>query len=165
MNGKNDNIPAYVNLSTMAEYLQLSRSRLYQLVEQGILLGPVYLVSNKRPVFTREMVLRNLTAKHNNVGINGEIVMFHPARSTMKPVMTKKIVKEPAKKPIKSSSKYSDLIDDLEALGLEEINTQKVELAIQDCFPSGTQNVSEDEILREVFRYIKRQNSEHKQRT
>ena len=50
MNNKPIDIPPYINVSTMAELLQLSRSRLYQLVEQGVLLKPVYLVSNKRPV-------------------------------------------------------------------------------------------------------------------
>ncbi|MCH8121218.1 MAG: hypothetical protein IIC00_16030, partial [Planctomycetes bacterium] len=39
--------------------------------EQGVLLNPVYLVANKRPVYTREMAVRNLQVKHNNVGITG----------------------------------------------------------------------------------------------
>jgi len=132
-------------------------------VEQGVLLKPVYLVANKRPVYTKEMVLRNLRVKFENVGINKKIVMFYSSRPTMKLTTPLKTTKKPTQKPVKSSNKHSDLIDDLEALGLENINTQKVESAIQKCFPTGTENISEDEILRDVFRYIKRQNSEHKQ--
>ena len=165
MNNKPTDIPPYVNLSTMAEYLQLSRSRLYQLVEQGVLLKPVYLVANKRPVYTKEMVLRNLTVKHNNVGINGEIVMFYSSRPTMKLTTSQKTTKEPTKKPAVSSSRHGDLIEALEALGLENVTADQVDSAITHCFSEGTEEVSEDEILRAVFRHINCRNSEHKQRT
>lgn len=165
MNNKLTDIPPYVNMSTMAELLQLSRSRLYQLVEQGVLLKPVYLVANKRPVFTREMALRNLTVKHENVGINKEIVMFYSARPTMKPAKVRRTTKESTEQPVESSNRHTDIIEALEALGLENVTSSQIDSAILKCFPDGTENTSEDEILRAVFRHINRRNSEHKQRT
>ena len=165
MNNKPIDIPPYINVSTMAELLQLSRSRLYQLVEQGVLLKPAYLVANRRPVYTQDMALRNLTVKNNNVGINGEIVMFYSTRPMMKLTTPKKTTKEPTLQPVKSSNKHSDIIEALEALGLENVTASQIDSAILKCFPDGTKNVSEDEILREVFRHIKCRNSEHKQRT
>ena len=36
---------------------------------------------------------------------------------------------------------------------------------LDKCFPDGTENVTEDEIITEVFRHLKRRNCEHKPRT
>lgn len=165
MNSKYDNIPAYINMSAMAELLQLSRSRLYQLIEQGVLLNPVYLVTNKRPVYTREMAVRNLQVKHDNVGIGGQVVMFYSVRPALKPTKTIRTTKQQAKQPVASTSKHADLIEALEALGMENITASQIDSAILKCFPEGTEDVSEDEILREVFRHLKCRDSEHIQRT
>ena len=163
MNEKNTNLPPYINISTMAKLMNLSRSRLYQLVEQGVLLKAVYLLNNKRPVYTKEMAVRNLEVKNSNVGINGEIVMFYSARNTTVPA-PKKTTKKPAEQTT-DPPKHTDLIDALESLGLENITSSKIDTAIQYCFPDGTENVTEDYILTEVFRYLNCRNSEHKPRT
>jgi len=155
MNSKYNNLPAYVNVSAMAELLQLSRSRLYQLIEQGVLLKPVYLIANKRPVYTKEMAMRNLQVKHNNLGINEKIVMFYSIRPKMKPAKTKRTTKQQTEKPVKFSNTHTDLIEALESLGMENITTEQIDSAIVKCFLGGTENTSEDEILREVFRYMK----------
>lgn len=160
MNDNNMNIPEYLNVSTMAKLLNLSRSRLYQLVDQGILLKPVYLSNNKRPVYTREMAVRNIEVKKNNVGINGEIIMFYSARTstTTKP---KKTAKKSTDQKVVSSDKHADMIDALESLGLENITASQIDSAITKCFKNGTENISEDDILTEIFRYLNGQNTEH----
>lgn len=155
MNNEYENIPPYINMSKMAELLQLSRSRLYQLIEQGVLLKPVYLISNKRPVYTKEMAVRNLKVKHDNVGINGQIVMFYSARPTVRTGRAKRATTQPSQPPVESSNKHSDLIEALEALGLEDVTASRIDSTIVQCFPDGTENISEDEILREVFRHLK----------
>ena len=164
MNSREPDIPPFVNVSTMGKLLGLSRSRLYQLIEQGVLLQPVYLVSNRRPVYTKEMAVRNLEVRHSNVGVNGEIVMFYSARtSTTSPKAqktTQKVVEQPT-----SPNNYADIIEALESLGMESISASQVESAIQQCFPGGAENVTEDDILREVFRHLKCRDSEHKPRT
>ena len=163
MNNNVIEIPPYINVSTMAKLLGLSRSRLYQLTDQGVLLKPVYLLANQRPVYTREMAVCNLGVKQSNVGINGEIVMFYSAR-----ISTKTSAKKMITKPVENTtptSKHTDLIEALEALGLENITANQIDSAILKCFPEGTENISEDEILREVFRHLKCQNPEHKPRT
>jgi len=161
MNDNNMNIPEYINISTMAKLLNLSRSRLYQLIDQGVLLKPVYLLNNKRPVYTKEMAVHNLEVKNNNVGINGKIIMFYSARTptTTKP---KKTVKKSTDQKIVSPAKHVDLIDALESLGLENITSYQIDSAIHKCFKNGTENISEDDILTEIFRYLNRQNTEHK---
>ena len=165
MNGKEPDIPAYVNVSTMGKLLGLSRSRLYQLINQGVLLQPVYLISNRRPVYTREMAVRNLEVKHSNVGINGEIVMFYSARTSTTSPKAQKTTKKVAEQPTASPNNYADILEALESLGMEGISSSQIDSAIQECFPDGVENVTEDDILREVFRHLKCRDSEHKPRT
>ena len=165
MYNENFNIPAIISMSQMAKYLLLSRSRLYQLIDAGILLPPAHLLSNKRPIYTREMALRNLEAKTNNTGINGQIVMFYTARTTpntLKKVKTKSEVKTQKKEP---KNKYRSFIDDLESLGLEDVSVKSVESALSDCFPDTVSDLEDDETLTAVFRYLNCQNTEHKPRT
>ena len=162
MYNENFNIPAIISMSQMARFLQLSRSRLYQLIDAGILLPPAHLLSNKRPIYTKEMALRNMDVKFNNVGINGQIVMFYSARN----VVNKLNGNSKSRPKIPNSNKnYKVLIEELECLGLDDVKTEQIDDAITDIFPDGTKNANQDEILTTVFRYIKRQNSEHKPRT
>jgi len=165
MNNKNIGLPPYINMSNMAKLLNLSRSRLYQLIDQGILLKPVYLSANKRPVYTKEMAMRNIEVKNSNVGINGKVIMFYTARTLTTPAKSKKAVKKSTDQKTVSSGKHADLIDALESLGLEDITSSQIDSAIHKCFPDGTKNVTDDDILTEIFRHLKCRNSEHKPRT
>jgi len=162
-------VPAYVDCTRMAQLMRISRSRLYQLIDAGIVLSPVYLIANRRPVFTKEMALRNLEVKELNVGINGQVIMFYSARQSTSPVLkprTSPVEKVREKETtLPKVKKYCQIIEDLEVLGMDNIKAEQVDDAIQKCFPEGTQDVSDDEILRSVFRFIKRQNSSHKPRT
>jgi len=166
MNNNNiNNLPPYINISTMAKCLCLSRSRLYQLIDQGVLLKPVYLLNNKRPVYTKEMAVRNIEVKNSNVGINFEIIMFYSARIPTTATKPKKTVNKSTDQKVISPSKHTDMIDALESLGLGKITSSQIDSAIHKCFKNGTENISEDDILTEIFRHLKCQNYEHKPRT
>ena len=156
-------IAPYINVSVMSKYLGLSRSRLYQLVQQGILLKPVYLINSKRPVYTKEMALRNLEVKKSNVGVNGDIVMFYSARNKITPVLKK--ISPKAQDPKAENAHYAELIEALESLGLEDVTSFRIDAAIRDCFPDEIPDLNDDQTLTAVFRYLKCQNSEHKPRT
>ena len=165
MYNENFNIPTVVGMSQMAKLLHLSRSRLYQLVDAGILVPPAHLLSNKRPIYTREMVLRNLEVKTNNTGINGEIIMFYTARNTV-PSVNKTIRKSEVKVQNKEpKNKYQSFINDLESLGLEDVSVKNIESALSDCFPDTVPDIEDDETLTAIFRYLNCQNTEHKPRT
>ena len=122
MNSNSVYIPEYVSMTQMAKLLNLSRSRLYQLISEEILLPPIYSLNNKRPLYTSKMVRRNLEVKKNNVGINGQIIIFYSAKSKL--VQT---VKKTKKKSQSENSKYEDLIDELEALGITDIKSSQIE--------------------------------------
>lgn len=158
---QNTYIPAAVSMSQMARLLNMSRSRFYQLISQGILLPPIYSLSSKRPYYTSEMAQRNIEVKKNNTGINGEVIIFYSAKK--KVVRTVNRLKT-SKKEIKTN-KHKDLIEGLESLGMTDIKSSDIEKAIADCFPDGTKDVDQDEILTTIFRHLRCRNTEHKQRT
>lgn len=162
-------IPEYVDCTLMSNLMGISRTRLYQLIKEGIILQPIYLIANRRPYYTKEMALRNLQVKENNVGINGQVIMFYSSRR-INPSISKPKPKAKRKERVNdivptSNTKHGELIEALEALGLDDITAEKIDSAIHKCFPEGIQDVSDDEILRSVFRYLKCQNSSHKPRT
>ena len=111
------------------------------------------------------MAVRNIEVKNNNVGINGDIVMFYSTRTPAATTKPKKIIKKSTDQKVMSSDKHADMIDALESLGLENITSSKIDSSIHKCFPDGTENVNDDDILTSVFRYLKSQDSEHKPRT
>jgi hypothetical protein len=162
MNTNLQSIPDMVNMTTMARLLNLSRSRLYQLTSNNILLMPAYLISTRKPVYTREMVLRNLQVKQSNCGINGQPILFYTTRHVLHKERTPK-VKASQPRRVASPSKYEALLDELTCLGIEDLTVEQVEKAVSNCFPEGSDNVDPDTLLKTIFCHLKRQNTEHNQ--
>jgi hypothetical protein len=163
MNSNPQNIPDMVNMTTMARLLNLSRSRLYQLIEEGILLRPAYLL-NKKPVFTKDMVLRNLQVKQSNYGINKKPILFYSVRTKFHKDRSSKVRTSQPRRDV-SPSNYEPLLDELTCLGIEDLTVEQVEKAVSNCYPEGSDNVDPDTLLKTVFCHLKRQNPEHNQRT
>jgi hypothetical protein len=158
-NNHDEGLGGVVNVAKMCQMLNLSRSRFYQLVEQNILLHPVYLLSSKRPIYTPEMVQRNLEVRRQNVGINGKIIMFYTPRDKDMPIAPRRnsAKKEAGSKADKGAHK--ELIATLESLGLASVTAAKIDMAINVCFPQGVHNVDFGERVKAVYRHIKCQNS------
>jgi len=148
-------IPEIVSINQMCSLMGISRSRYYQILEEGLIHPPIY-SDSKRPYFTREMALRNLEVKKNNIGVNGRICIFYNSnRSSISSAKNKTAKKGNKKK----TTNNSDLIEGLSCLGLVDIKSSQVEDALKKLFPNGTDNIEEGEILRQVFCLIKEQNS------
>jgi hypothetical protein len=162
MNTNPPNIPDMVNMTTMARLLNLSRSRLYQLTSNNILLMPAYLISTRKPVYTRDMVLRNLQVKMNNCGVNGQPILFYTTRDVPHKKRTPKGRTTQPRRDI-SPSTYEPLLDELTCLGIEDLTVEQVEKAVSNCFPQGSDNVDPDTLLKTIFCHLKRQNTEHNQ--
>ncbi len=150
-----DKIPqkAVVTVSEMAQMVQLSRARFYELMNQGIFPSPVYLVTNHRPVYDAELQEVCLDVRRRGVGVNGQAVLFY-ARKKL-PERTPKASRNGKPKPPTSSS-HVDLLNGLRALGLTATDEQ-VGAAIGELFPSGIGGVNEGELMREVFLHLRRQ--------
>ena len=140
------NLKAAICVSKMCELLSMTRSQYYWHVRKGTFHAPLKL-PNGRPYYNASMVEDNLKARDMGFGVNGEFVIFYErtSDSTTKPAP-----------PPKPKTDYSDLMSSLQALGLIGLTTASVEKAVGDCFPKGTANQDEQDILRTVFRHFKR---------
>ncbi|MEZ6131185.1 MAG: hypothetical protein R3C59_21130 [Planctomycetaceae bacterium] len=141
-----DNQPkAAITVSAMCSKLGMSRSQFYWHVKRGTFCEPLRL-SNGRPYFNASQVEDNLKARELGIGVNGEYVLFYERTDEApKP-----------REPQPQKSDHSELIDGLHALGLTSVTAMQVAEAMAVCYPKGTCNVDENDILRTVFRHLKR---------
>lgn len=136
---------AAVSVSSLCRLLQMSRSQFYFHTKRGTFHSPLYLSSNNRPYFTASMVEDNLKARETGVGVNGEYVIFyerHEASSKAGPKKTR--------------ADHSSLVDGLRTLGIGNVTNDQIEAALEAEFPKGTAGQDESNILRTVFRHLKR---------
>jgi hypothetical protein len=69
---------AFVSLSELAEdILNLSRARVYELIERGALPHPIYDLRTRRPMFNAELIEQARTVRQTGVGVDGSCVLFY----------------------------------------------------------------------------------------
>jgi predicted DNA-binding transcriptional regulator AlpA len=142
-----DRIKAAISVTMMCSLLKMSRSQFYAHVRKGTFHSPLNL-SNGRPYYNASQVEDNLKAREMGVGVNGAYVIFYERGEP--------ICGGPLKPTPKPKANYTDLIDSLQSLGLTGLTTAVVEKAVADCYPKGTAGHDENDILRTVFRHLKR---------
>ena len=149
-------LPEIISINQLCSLMGISRSRYYQILSEGLILPPTH-SDSKRPYFTREMALRNLAVKKNNFGVNGKICLFYNVRDS--PISSSKNNSPKKENKKKTTDKNTDMIEGLSCLGLNDIKSSQIEVALKKSFPSGTDYVEEGEILKQVYCQIKAQNS------
>jgi hypothetical protein len=144
-NKKLSNLKPIVSVSEMAKMLNLSRSRLYQLLDLGILPKPIQCQRTKRPYFTQELQQQCLNVKETNVGANGQYILFYsPRKNTATAKKTAKKIN-----PI-----YSEFTDTLNSMGLDT-TPNEVQKAIEELYPDGIDGIDGGVVIREIFRHLK----------
>jgi predicted DNA-binding transcriptional regulator AlpA len=133
-------LKAAISVSALCRLLKMSRSQFYFHVNRGTFHKPLYLESNKRPYFTASMVEDNLRAREVGIGVNGEYVIFYERQE---------------KTATKPKIDHSPLREGLRSLGLTVAEDQLI-TALNHCFPKGTSGIAEADVLRTVFRHLKR---------
>ena len=145
----NDNQPkAAITVSKMCSILGMSRSQFYWHIKRGNFHAPLKL-SNGRPYYNASQVEDNLKARAMGIGVNGEYVLFYE-RDDDAP----KTASTPT-----SKTDCTDLIDGLQLLGLTGLTAKQVTEAATICYPNGTTGLDENDVLRTVFRHLKRSGS------
>ena len=134
-------LKAVASVSAVCRQLGMSRSQFYLHVSRGTFHTPLRLSSNQRPYFTASMVEDILKARETGIGVNNEYVLFYERRPMQEPAGAKD---------------HSMLIQGLERLGLTGVTVHQVEAAFAVCFPKGGQGTNESDVLRTVFRHLKR---------
>ena len=136
-------LKAAVSVAVMCRLLKMSRSQFYWHVKKGTFHAPLYLTSNKRPYFTASMVEDNLRARESGIGTNGEYVIFYERQPS-------------TKIPAKPKVDHSSLLEGLRSLGIASVTNDQIEAALAVCYPTGTSGQDEANVLRAVFRHLKR---------
>jgi hypothetical protein len=72
-----------VSVVEMAELVGLSRSRFYDLINEGIFPPPMHDKATGRPFYSRKHQEKCLDVRQRNVGVNGKPVMFYAKRTTV----------------------------------------------------------------------------------
>ena len=142
----NDNsLKAAISVSQMCKLLSMSRSQFYWHVRKGTFHSPLKL-PNGRPYYNASMVEDNLKARDMGISVSGVYVIFYER------------TEDTPSKPVspKPKTDHHDLMNSLQALGLSGLTTAIVEKAVSECYPKGTTSQDEQDILRTVFRHLKR---------
>ena len=140
-------IKGATSVAEMCRLLGMSRSQFYLHVRRGTFHEPGRL-SNGRPYFTASQVEDNIRARELEVGVDGQYVLFYDRRPRV----------ESAHTEARTKADVSSLIQGLKSLGLT-VTTQQAEAAVAACYPRGTAGIEETDILRTVFRHLKRSRS------
>jgi len=136
---------AAVSVSSVCRLLQMSRSQFYFHVNRGTFGVPLRLPSNQRPYYTAAMVEDIIKARETGIGVNGEYVLFYD--------------RHPKAEVKDAKPDHTALLEGLGALGLTSTTAAQVESAMAVCFPKGTTGQDEANVLRVVFRHLKRAGS------
>ena len=150
----NRTLRAAVSVSEMAKMLSLSRARLYELIHRGIFLPPVYSTANRRPLYTADMQQRNLEVRRSQRGINDEYVMFYERQRPSQVERSPRSTRRRAGR----NGRHNGLIHGLRSLGMDATAAQ-IERAMATCFPEGPEGINESEVLRAVYRHLRRPQS------
>ena len=145
----NHEAKAAVTVAEMARMCSLGRSRFYQLI--GTAFPKPSRDDRGRPYYTAEQQAVCLEVRRRNCGVDGRPILFYAPRHSA-PVTRRK-----PKPKTTSTSRYSEIVEGVRALGLTMVAAVEVEAAIKRLFPGDTDGVDPGEVIRKVFLSIKRQ--------
>lgn len=149
-------IRAAVSVTQMAKMVGLCRASFYEHVRKGTFFPPEYRAANPRPIYTADLQLKNLQVKATQLGANGEYVLFYERKERND---NDDAGRDSARRRQQAGSVHGDLQQRLEGLGLSNLTAEQVEVAHAACFPHGTAGVSDSDVLRVIFRHLRRSDS------
>ena len=150
----NNEIKKAVSVSEMAKMVGLSRQRFYQLMGTAFP-RPLYHEITNRPYYSEDLQQVCLEVRKRNCGINGKPILFYSTGYRQKDQRPRD---KPRRTQSNTSTRHVGLINGLAALGLS-VKADQIDSAIKHLFPNGTDKIDEAEVLREVFLFLKRQDS------
>ena len=137
-----ENLKAVCSVSEMAQLLDLSRSRFYQLQKQGVFPQPLYDSATKRPFYPQHLQDRCLETRRSGIGDNGQRILFY-ARRRKGSVAPKHPVPQ----------YYQVLIKVLSQMGVKTTPKQ-LKVALKNLYPEGLpQNMDDGLVIRDLIRY------------
>ncbi len=133
-----------VSMTEIAQMVQLSRARFYQLLQAGFFPKPLHDERSKRPYYDLELQKKILECRQSGIGVDGSFMLFYsPRKNGTASNVRKKI--DPVVK---------ELADTLESMGLD-ITVKQVQQGLLEIYPDGTNGEEQGVVIRELFRYLK----------
>ena len=131
------------SVTELARKLGLSRTRIYQLQEEGVFPPPIHNIDTKRPFYPIAIQEKCLAIRKTGIGFNGQPVLFYSKQ------------KSPLCKPLKNQDpKYHELANLLKQLGLK-VSALKIKKAVKELNLDISKPLSGDgTVIRELFRYF-----------
>ena len=134
-----------VSITEIAQMLQLSRARFYQLLEQGFFHKPKYDDRSKRPYYDLALQQKCLEYRQSGIGSDGSFMLFYSPRK-------KENVSDLKRKRIDPVVK--ELTETLETMGLET-TAKQVQQGLIEIYPDGIGEEEQGLVVRGLFRYLK----------
>jgi predicted DNA-binding transcriptional regulator AlpA len=150
-------LKAAVSVTEMARLCSLSRGRFYELVRAGVMPQPCYALGTRRALYPRELQEVCLHVRSSQIGIDGQYVIFYAPRSVETCHQNHRRDRRVTGSR-SSTGIHVDLRDGLRDLGMESVTEAQVEVAVQACYPNGHAGADEGEVLRTVWRHLRRTN-------
>jgi hypothetical protein len=141
------------SISAMAKAILMSRSRFYQLQQQGILPLAIYDIRTKRAFFDQHLQEVCHRVRQTGIGVNGQYILFYTARQT-RPDDVQKVNKRGSKPKSNLRSEYDEIVQTLKDMGMN-VSASDVEEAIRNLYPDGIDGKDQGIVIREIFRTIK----------
>jgi hypothetical protein len=134
-----------VSITEIAQMVQLSRARFYQLLEQGFFPKPLYDERSKRPYYDLALQKKILECRQSGIGVDGSYMLFYSPR---------KKETTPRKIEQKIDPYIKELVETLTTMGLD-ITAKQVQQGLIEIYPDGTDGQEQGVVIRELFRYLK----------
>ncbi len=147
-----DELKAAVTVAEMARMLNLSRSRLYQLI--GTAFPEPSRGDRGRPYYDAEQQAICLEVRRRNCGVDGKPILFYAPRGSVPTAAPRRKAKP------KPTTAHAEVLDGVRALGLTMATAAQLDAAVAQLFPSGVGGVDPGEVIRQVFLSLKRQDSQ-----
>jgi hypothetical protein len=158
----------WATVTQVARMLNLSRSRFYQLLREGIFMEPSRHPVTGRPIYSREQQQQCLEIKRSCCGANGRLVLFydHPTKpSRLSPDISRARRAGPCRRRTRNGNEppcRDPLVDDLKhglgQLGLANIDDAAIRKALSEQYPDGWSQVERGLLLTSMFRRLRAQN-------
>ncbi|AQT68250.1 hypothetical protein STSP2_01406 [Anaerohalosphaera lusitana] len=146
---KTSKLKPIVSVKQMAEMLNLSRARFYQLLDEGIFPQPIYDLRTRRPLYDARLQKRCLEVRDTGIGDNGRYILFYSPREKSESQPRKQ-----NKGKTTANLKYQELTETLNSMGLD-CSAKEAGSAIEEIYPEGIEHEDEGVVIREIFRYLR----------
>lgn len=144
-----------LTISDMARVVGLSRSRFYALMQQGVFPMPLYLIATKRPFFDERLRDECLNVRRTGLGVNDQPILFYPRRAGPPTTRSSKSTLRGKKKTPNINPRVLRLIELLKGLGVENPSPDSVTAALSECFPNGSDEKADHELVGAVYRHLR----------